>query len=103
MSWITFLLPNWNSTAMVGVIIIIFGFFLLWLSKYVGIKVLKRRIQTIGAIIILSGIIYWIGLSFIQDIISNDKILYVALTGVLLSIIAVVLFFPQRKKVKQKR
>ena len=76
-----------------AVIAIIFGLVLLWLaSKFTLVGDLQKILGYSGFFMIVGGLGYWALASTIQDIIADKKILAIVIVGILLAIMAFILF-----------
>jgi hypothetical protein len=101
MSILSFLLPNFNLDALVGLFILIIG-----IVGFVGSFYLPfwnepvRKFSTLTALL---GLAYWLGISFIQDLVANQYFPYVLVGVLILGLLYVILFMlPDSKKKKRK-
>ncbi len=98
----SFLLPNFNITALIGPLMIIIGVLVLIASaKYASrLKKTQATLQLTGWILIAVGAIYWIFISMIQDIMTDTKMMGIASVGILLVVMGLVMFWPKKKRKK---
>lgn len=93
------LIPNLNTTTILGTLLIVFGIFLMTGFTLIGLP----QLRTLGFLIILGGIIIVWGFSMIADILQTTEgktwffgIVSIAFAGFLL-------FYQPKKKKKVKR
>ena len=88
---------------MFGLVFTGIGILILWAAGIIRhIKALYNKVISIGWLMVIGGVLYWIAVSFLQDIFSNDKIMITL--GVILFVLAVGVFiFIDPKKIKKKR
>lgn len=102
MSWLTFLIPNFNLQALGTLIIpLIIGIIVIILSGKIPIKKFANKGKTLGYIIIIVGLFGWLGVSFMQDIFQSPKILWTIIAMIVLVVIGVVIFMPRSKRRKK--
>ena len=93
-----YLLPNINLDAMFGLIFSGIGILILWASKNIKhIKKLYSQVQKIGWLMLFGGVAYWIFVSFIQDVFSNDKLMITIIVMVFVGVIGGFIFIDPKK------
>ena len=104
MDFLSLILPNWNEALIVAIVLALFGMFIVWIANLIPLKAIRNRIRIAGVFIILAGIIYWLGMSFVQDIFANKKMLYSIIAGSSLIVVGTIVFFPEfKEKNKNKK
>jgi len=96
---ILLLLPNFNLTALYGILLAILGILLAVLVMQLRIPQVNRIMMRIVMFLVVGGIIWWFGISAIQDILA-DRIMRTLLIAVMvIALVAAGLFIlPVKKK-----
>lgn len=94
MSLASFILPNFNLDALVGILIAVSGGLVTWLSWLIrGWKDFKTLIKNIGVTMILGGFAYWFIISWFQDMLADTKIWMTVVAIIILVVIGIMIFW----------
>ena len=94
MSLLSFLLPNFDSSIIAAIVFGLIGAGIIWLSGFIPLKKFRNRVMMIGVFLIIGGILYWVGMSFIHDVFSNKKVLYSMIAGASVIVVGSIIFIP---------
>ena len=93
MSLASFILPNLNLDALLGVLIAIVGAGFIYLSKFVLVKDLKKFTVKIGMLMIFGGLGYWVIISWFQDILADPKIWMSSIAALIVIASGIIIFW----------
>lgn len=98
MSLAGFLLPNFNLDALTGLFIAVAGLLLIIASNYLkAVPKVQGKIRIAGLFILAGGLVYWFGLSIVQDILADKNVLMVVIGLLALLFIGFMIFYQPRK------
>ena len=92
MNLLSLLIPNLNTTTLFGIGIIVIGVLALLLASVIPIPQLRITIIKIAWFGIIIGILWFWGISLIQNIISDSRILAVIVVLLILGVAGFLLF-----------
>ena len=89
----SFFVPNFNLDALIGLFIAIIGVLMFIASTRLNfLPNIQKRMITLSVFLVLGGLAYWIGFSFLQDLVKSTKTLVVAIAVVVVGAIGFLLF-----------
>lgn len=99
------LFPNFNALTLIGIVIAVLGLGILILSAIYlrGMGQLTKLVNSIGAVMLIAGVVFWVGVSFIQDIFSDPKLTAIAISTIIVGFVAFIALMPLMNKKKGKK
>lgn len=92
------LIPNFNSDALIGLWVALAGIVLIILGYQIAlVPKVGEWVRSIGALMFLGGLLYWFGLSAIQNILADTKLVVLICAAIFLVVFAIILFAPSKK------